>query len=417
MKQDKEIPKGYKVSPLGIIPKEWEVKRLDEIATITSGATPLRSNHSYFENGDIFWVKTTDLNNGVLTTTTEMITTKALNETSVKILPRGTILIAMYGGFNQIGRTALLSMDAAINQALSALLLDTNKIDNFYILNWLNAKVYMWKNFAASSRKDPNITSKDVCAFPIILPPLPEQQKIAEILTTWDKAIEKQTTLIEKLELRKRGLMQQLLTGKKRLKGNSESWKNYQIKDIANEVSLRNKANKDIVVLSCTKYDGLVPSLDYFGRKVFADDVSTYKIVPKDHFAYATNHIEEGSIGYQSSFHEALISPMYTVFQTAEFVNDSFLFALLKTRKYILEYKKKMEGSIDRRGGLRWDKFSKIKIMLPSISEQTAIANILTTADKELNLARTKLTTLRSQKSGLMQQLLTGKKRINYINS
>lgn len=93
------------------------------------------------------------------------------------------------------------------------------------------------------------------------------------------------------------------------------------------------------------------------------------------------------------------------------------MFALLKTHKYILEYKKRMEGSIDRRGGLRWDEFSKIKIMLPPISEQIAIANVLIIANNEIDLARTKLSLFRTQKNGIMQQLLTGKKRTNYINS
>ena len=97
-------------------------------------------------------------------------------------------------------------------------------------------------------------------------------------------------------------------------------------------------------------------------RKIFADDVSTYKIVPKNHFAYATNHIEEGSIGYQEILDEALISPMYTVFNTDKTVNDNFFFKLLKSHPLVYQYQNRMEGSIDRRGGLRWDGFSIIKI-------------------------------------------------------
>ena len=69
-------------------------------------------------------------------------------------------------------------------------------------------------------------------------------------------------------------------------------------------------------MLSCTKYDGLVPSLEYFGKQIYSNDLSTYKIVPLNHFVYATNHIEEGSIGYQSNYGNGLISPMYKVFST-----------------------------------------------------------------------------------------------------
>lgn len=207
--------------------------------------------------------------------------------------------------------------------------------------------------------------------------------------------------------------MQNLLTGKKRLKGFGGEWKEMHIRDVAKEVSIRNKSDKQLTVLSCTKYDGLVPSLEYFGRKIFADDVSTYKIVPKNHFAYATNHIEEGSIGYQENFDEALISPMYTVFKTNGSVDDTFFYRLLKSYPLVYQYQNRMEGSIDRRGGLRWDAFSIIKLKLPFIEEQTAIAQVLQAADKEINLLKAKAEKLREQKKGLMQQLLTGKQRLN----
>jgi type I restriction enzyme S subunit len=191
---------------------------------------------------------------------------------------------------------------------------------------------------------------------------LPEQKAIAQLLSTWDDAISKTQSLIAKKEQRKKWLMQNLLTGKKRLKGFEKEWKVIYIRDVSKEVSIRNREGKQLTVLSCTKYDGLVPSLEYFGRKIFADDVSTYKVVPKNHFAYATNHIEEGSIGYQEKFDEALISPMYTVFKTDKSINDFFFFKLLKSHHLVFQYNARMEGSIDRRGGLRWDAFSIIKI-------------------------------------------------------
>ncbi|NDP27265.1 MAG: hypothetical protein GZ087_07555 [Flavobacterium sp.] len=168
-----------------------------------------------------------------------------------------------------------------------------------------------------------------------------------------------------------------------------------------------------MIVLSCTKHRGLIPSLEYFGRKIYSDNLKTYKIVEKNVFAYATNHIEEGSIGYQSKYEKALISPMYTVFKTEENINDEFLFRVLKSNTYIQEYQKRMEGSIDRRGGLRWQEFSKIKVSVPSYEEQTAIALTLETADQQLKSYQNKLEALQLQKKGLMQQLLTGKIRVN----
>ena len=258
-----------------------------------------------------------------------------------------------------------------------------------------------------------NLSKTSLLKENIFVPPFKQQQKIAEILSTWDEAvfILKQTS--ETLRDRNKGLAQQLLTGKKKLKGFNESWLTKRIKDFSLEISSKNKEDEDLIVLSCTKHRGLIPSLEYFGRKIYSDNLKTYKIVEKNVFAYATNHIEEGSIGYQSKYDKALISPMYTVFKTDEDINDEFLFRVLKSNTYIQEYQKRMEGSIDRRGGLRWQEFSKIKVSVPSYEEQTAIAVALETADQELKSYEAKLEALQLQKKGLMQQLLTGKIRVN----
>ena len=101
--------------------REWGDKKIGDLFKVTSGSTPLRSDHRFFENAEFFWVKTTDLNNSLITTTEEKISRVALDETSIKILPKGTVFVAMYGGFNQIGRTGLLTMESACNQALSAI--------------------------------------------------------------------------------------------------------------------------------------------------------------------------------------------------------------------------------------------------------------------------------------------------------
>lgn len=190
--------------------EEWEEKKLGDIFKVTSGATPLRSDERFFKDADISWVKTTDLNNGLILKTEEKISQIALQETSVKILPKGTVFVAMYGGFNQIGRTGLLVKEAACNQALSAIYPNQN-INSYFLLAYLNYKVEDWKNFAASSRKDPNITKSDVLAFPFIYPiDLKEQTKIANFLSAIDQKIEVVAQQIEQAKTWKKGLLQQM---------------------------------------------------------------------------------------------------------------------------------------------------------------------------------------------------------------
>jgi type I restriction enzyme S subunit len=185
-----------------------------------------------------------------------------------------------------------------------------------------------------------------------------------------------------------------------------------RIEKIAKEVKSTNGSNQDIPVLSCTKYDGLVDSLSYFGKQVFSVDTSKYKVVKKGQFAYATNHIEEGSIGYQNLYPKGLVSPMYTVFETNQFIDDSYLYKVLKTDIYRHIFQVNTSASVDRRGSLRWKEFAKLPIPLPPMKEQKRIADILNTARKEIDLLKKQLEAFRKQKRGLMQKLLTGQWRV-----
>ena len=262
---------------------------------------------------------------------------------------------------------------------------------------------------------------------PVPFPPLPEQRKIAEILTTWDEALEKLDALIAAQDRRKQGLMQQLLTGRRRLKGFDASkgrdkrdrfgvypadWKRVALGELTREVPARNTGGHELPVLSCTKHHGLVLSEEYFGKRVYAEDTSAYRVVARGEFAYATNHIEEGSIGYQNLCDAGLVSPIYTVFRSVGEVDDAYLFRVLESPLLVHLYRVNTSSSVDRRGSLRYDEFARIHIWLPGEAEQRAIATVLDTHDEELRLLRAQRTALDRQKRGLMQRLLTGRVRV-----
>ena len=216
--------------------ESWDLKKLRSISSLSSGATPLRSNSSYFENATIPWVKTTDLNNSEILKTEECISDIAIRETSARKNPVGSVLIAMYGGFNQIGRTGLLKIEAATNQAITVVL-PKSGIDSYFLLHFLNRNVDQWRSFAASSRKDPNITSKDVGDFPIAFPPIAEQEKIASFLGAVDTRISQLRRKHELLQTYKRGVMQKLFSQQIRFKGDDgqpfPDWKNKKLGEIA----------------------------------------------------------------------------------------------------------------------------------------------------------------------------------------
>ena len=407
------IPQGYKATALGIIPQEWEVTHLEDLCH-NQGDYGINAPATDFSNELPTYLRITDIDDDGKFIIANKASVNNPNSRSYH-LKDGDIVFARTGA--TVGKTYLYNRedgDLVFAGFLIRFSPDQQKITPYYLKAYTNTSAYWkWVKITSQRSGQPGINATEYCSLQIPVPPLAEQRKIADVLGVWDEAIEKQARLIEKLALRKRALMQRLLSAKLRLPGFSEPWKTLHIADFAFEINSRNKSNSPYEVLSCTKYEGLVSSLKYFGKQIYSDDLSTYKIVPKNRFAYATNHIEEGSIGYQSKYDQALISPMYTVFGTnPSLINDAFLYKLLKTQKLIYLYKSRMEGSIDRRGGLRWNDFASIKIALPSIEEQTAIAEVLTAADREIELAKEKLERLRRQKRGLMQQLLTGKKRI-----
>ena len=258
------------------------------------------------------------------------------------------------------------------------------------------------------------------------VPPLPEQRKIADILSTWDESLEKIDALIAAKERRKKGLMQRLLTGKRRVKGFDKSdgktshdrfgvypadWKRVSLGEVTCEVVTRNVEGADSPVLSCTKHQGLVLSEEYFGRRVYSADTSGYRVVKRGEYAYATNHIEEGSIGYQNVCDAGLVSPIYTVFKSTDEVDDRYLYRILKSVLLIHLYRANTSSSVDRRGGLRYDEFARIHVWIPGKKEQQAIADIFDSCDDELRLLRAQRAAIDRQKRGLMQRLLTGRVR------
>lgn len=259
------------------------------------------------------------------------------------------------------------------------------------------------------------------------VPPLAEQKKIAQILSAWDKAISVTEKLLTNSQQQKKALMQQLLTGKKRLglpTGSYEfkltrygsipkDWDYPAIKDICTQVSEKNSAALDYPVLSCSKYDGFVDSLKYFNKKVYSDDLSGYRLIHRGCFGFPSNHIEEGSIGLQNLYETGIVSPIYVVFRAARTkVDNSYLYAVLKTDHYKQIFGAATNASVDRRGSLRWKEFNQIHVPLPPLKEQQKIAAVFSAADAEIATLEKKLACLKEEKKALMQQLLTGKRRV-----
>jgi type I restriction enzyme S subunit len=420
-----------KKTPIGIVPTEWTgFLGKDVTNKITKGSSPKWQGFDYQDSGVLF-ITSENVRNGFLDLKEKKFLPKSFGKKAKgSRLSDGDILINIVGA--SIGRTCVFSMEKGdaeevnINQAV-CLFRPKKDFNREYLSYYLQSPMAqkLLKNSQSDSAR-PNISLTDMREFPFILPNESEQRIIVDILKRWDYSIGLVERLIaEKKELRK-GLTQQLLTGKQRfpifVKNNvydktrygeiPKDWAYPKLGDVACHVNVRNQKNRVLPVLSCTKHQGLVDSLKYFGRQVFSKNLGNYKIVKRGQFAYATNHIEEGSIGYQDLYEEAVISPMYTVFETGKMINDRFLYLLVKTELYRRIFESMTSSSVNRRGSLRWKEFSKIHIPLPSLKEQGSIVQVFETIDLEICLLDEKLRCLVEQKKGLMQQLLTGKIRV-----
>jgi type I restriction enzyme S subunit len=347
-------------------------------------------------------------------------------------LRRGDILLNRTNSADLVGKAGIVreASEAVFASYLVRLDVDREKAEPEYVNYWLNTAIAQTalKRLSTRGVSQANINPTEFRKHcPLPLPPLPEQRKIAEILRTWDGAIEKLEALRAAKLRRHRALTHSLVFGTRQLdrfRTTDEvaahrwftlpaTWRIKPIGKLAREISERNGDAEQHEVLSCSKYDGFVRSLEYFKKQVFSADLSGYKKIWRGDFGFPSNHIEEGSIGLQNLIDVGVVSPIYTVFRFApEKVDVYYAFAVLKTGLYRHIFEVSTSASVDRRGSLRWSEFSKLPFPLPSLEEQRAIAEVLRTAQTDIDALNTEIEALTRQKRGLMQKLLTGEWRV-----
>ena len=415
-KQVSHIPSGYKPSPLGPIPENWEVKRIKEIGEVFSGGTPSTDIQEYW-NGNIDWCTPTDitsLNGAIYIERTALkITDLGLKSSSAVLLPPNSIIVCTRA---TIGNAAISLHQIATNQGFKNIAPNENIDTLFLYYTIVNNKIRLIRLGNGSTFLE--VSKSDFENLTIPVPPLPEQQRIVSVLSLWDTAIAKQTALIEKLTLRKHGLMQQLLTGKKRLKGFEGEWKNIKLGSVADRITRKNEEdNKNVVTISAQR--GFVVQTDFFNKSVASEILDNYFLVHKNEFCYNksySNGYPMGAIKRLKSFDKAVVTTLYICFRLKEKTRTNIDFFEQYCESGLLNKELvKVANEGGRAHGLlnvTPADFFNMHMRIPSIEEQTAIASVLVNADKEIEIHKQKLAAMQEQKRGLMQVLLTGKKRI-----
>ncbi len=258
-----------------------------------------------------------------------------------------------------------------------------------------------------------NLSQDALSEFTFGLPPLPEQRKIAGILRTWDRAIETVEALTANARAQKQALMQQLLPQgttppRKRLPGFSGEWREIRLGNAFTERVERGEGG--LALLSVTQASGVVPQEEAGRRNISSNDQSNYKTVRSGDIAYNTMRMWQGASALSNL--TGKVSPAYTVVTPRKGHDAAFYAYFFKQSKAIHVFERHSQGLVSDTWSLKFPFFAEIRICVPKFDEQKAIASAFKSADDLMFSYKTQLAALRREKAALMQQLLTGKRRV-----
>ncbi|MBU2554200.1 MAG: restriction endonuclease subunit S [Bacteroidetes bacterium] len=391
------------------IPSDWKVQKLGVLVEIVSGNSPSLFNLK--NEGKYPYLKVEDLNN----CKKYQETSRQFSDDEKHIVPENSVIFPKRGAAILNNKVRINTLEVQMDSNLMAIYSNSEILNNEYLYYQITfEKLYK----IADTSTIPQINNKHITPYSIKLPPLPEQRAIAHVLSLMDTAINKNNQLIAQKELRKLWLMQNLLTGKKRLKGFSGEWREVALKDIFNRITRKNgEVNTNVVTISAQR--GFIRQTDFFNKTIASEILDNYFLVKKGEFCYNksySNGYPWGATKRLNDFDKAVVTTLYICFGIKdETKTNGNYFEQFFEANYLDKGLTKIAHEGGRAHGLLnvtpFDFFS-LKITVPQFEEQTAIAQVLQAADKEIQLLKTKTEKLREQKKGMMQVLLTGKKRL-----
>ena len=427
------------------LPEGWRRVKLGEIAEILTGATPLRERMEYWNNGTIPWLTNEEVEEdkiNYIRDTKEKITEVALKRTNVKLIPEDSVILSLTAS---VGKVAINKVKLTTNQQFNAFIVSKQRAFPLFVGYYLLFSKENIKMLAGLTTFD-FIGRTTISNFQILLPPLPEQRKIAEILETIDNAIEKTDAIIEKYKRIKQGLMQDLLTRgiaesyelgvmsyelrdekKHRFKDSllgriPEEWEVAELEAISFNITdgkhgdCQDEENSGYYFVSAKDiYDGKIhyENVRQITKRDFEEAHKRTKLEPFD--IILTNSGTIGKIAiikdqpetYKTTFQKSVA----IIKLNTDLANPYFIAQKLESiiKKLINE----SYGSAQQNLLLR--DLRRLLILLPPLPEQHHIASILSQIDEAIEKEQKYKEKLERIKRGLMEDLLTGKVRVNHL--
>lgn len=399
-----DTPKGFIKDDFWIIPSDWEKNKMKDI---------LEERKEYTTDQDTYPLFSLTIEKGIVEKTDryerQYLVTK--DGDNYKVVYENDFV---YNPMNiRFGAVALHKLRYPVS--VSAY------YNTFYIKNGYNPRFieYFLQSFRMlhfyNKYAEGSLIEKRRLHYSVLLeysfsfPPIFEQNRIIEILSTWDKAIELKEKLIDEKKKQKTGLMQKLLTGKVRLPGFIGEWKEVKLGKVIREINDKTTENNQYQVLTSSR-QGIFLQEEYFNKSVASSNNIGYKIIKKGQFTYRTMS-DDGSFKFNRlmEYENGIVSPAYVVFEAIK-INPVFLMNLMNDYSFNKHIQKETQGGT--RLSLKYNSLKEFVIKIPSIEEQDAIANVLNTVDKVIELNQKELEEIKLQKKGLMQLLLTGIVRV-----
>lgn len=412
-----------------MVPNGWEEKSLTEAGmTVTDGdrGKEYPNSSELYEEGYCLFLSAKNVTKkGFLFEETQFISKDKHEKLRKGTVKRGDIILTTRG---TVGQTALydesIKYDVIrINSGMATIGCNKSEVLSTFFYAYTNSSLFkrQIESFTFGSAQ-PQLTLKIIKSLKVPIPPLPEQQKIAQILTTWDKAIDTTARLIDNSKQQKKALMQQLLTGKKRLLDEDgrrfeDEWKSQLFKKTLKLD--RGSSPRPIVNYTTESEDGVnwIKIGDTKGDGLYINSTKE-KITPEG--AKKSRKVSKGEIILSNSMSygkpyilniDGYIHDGWFVIRDYEkHLDKSYLIQILSSELIQMQYKRLAAGGVV--SNISSELVYSVKIDIPSIPEQQKIATVLTNADKEIELLEQQLADLQQEKKALMQVLLTGKKRV-----
>ena len=373
----------------------WKDSNIGKCFDLYSGNTPSRMEKEHFI-GDVNWITSGELKEHYIGDTKERISEKAAADNNLRILPVGTFVMAIYGleAEGVRGTCSITVKTSTISQACMAFTPKSN-VSNEFLYSWYKKHGNKIGIRYAQGTKQQNLSYDIIEKFPIRYPSIEEQEKLNTFISLLDSRIATQNKIIEDLKKLKVAIIEKVF---------SENKCNCKIGDVISQISHRNRSKKETNILSVSNKWGFVEQSEQFEDRIVAsEDITNYKIVRINDFAYNPARINVGSIARLKRYESGIVSPMYICFHSQNALLPEYLELFFYTQYFKHEMYKRLEGSV--RLCLSFEGLTNIPIFIPEITTQREISIKINSIETKIGIEETYFNALKVQKQYLLKHM------------